>query len=193
MLAGAASILDDQSVQHMMQAMIVTFGLTDGFRPLSREDVEQELQEVIFRQWLRWDGSVKFTTYLYPRLRGACLEYGRRFGAHNKRGVPRLTVMSLDAPIVLNGSPGAIPMSRIEDAALADADEEITGVQEIVDLEIALRSMPSRMRLALLLLFYEGLSERDAAERLGTSLNGCRALRDAGLTKCRLALLGQTS
>ena len=69
------------------------------------------------------------------------------------------------------------------------AAEEINGVDELADLTLALFSLPTRLRLVLYLLFYEELPPAQVAARLQVTEETVRALRDAGLTKMRLALL----
>jgi RNA polymerase sigma factor (sigma-70 family) len=160
----------------MIQAMIVTFDLTAGIGDMTREDVEQGLEEVTVRQYARWrpDDGCKFTSYLYPRLRGWCIEQRRRFAAKTRHGRDRLTTVYMT--------------DAIAETTVAPPDG-LDQSDELGDLTAALGALPARIRLVLLLLFYEGLDERAAAERLAISVEGLRQLRDAGLVKCRLALV----
>jgi RNA polymerase sigma-70 factor (sigma-E family) len=61
-------------------------------------------------------------------------------------------------------------------------------VDEREDLWRALHSLPYRQRAALVLRYYEDLSERDAAWALGTSVAGVKALVARGTRALRVAL-----
>jgi len=122
----------------------------------------------------------------------------------------RPVVLSLDAEFTLDEGGGVQFANRLYDSSGTDrgasagrarqlmasqiaedpaAAEELSGVDELADLTLALSSLPSRLRLVLYLLFYEELTPAQVAARLDVTEETVRALRDAGLSKMRLALL----
>jgi len=88
-----------------------------------------------------------------------------------------------------NGGTGARTLLFAEAVEDPGATEEMRGVDELADLTLALSSLPTRLRLVLYLLFYEELPPAQVAARLQVTEETVRALRDAGLTKMRLALV----
>jgi len=71
-------------------------------------------------------------------------------------------------------------------AAAAVTMQRDVGARE--DLWEALSTLPSRQRAALVLRYYEDLSERDAAEALGCSLSALKALVARGSDALRASL-----
>ena len=71
---------------------------------------------------------------------------------------------------------------RADPSGMPDAEDE--------ELRHALRSLPPRMRTALVLRFYEDLSEQRTAELMGCSASTVNTQTARGLTRLRAALSG---
>src|SRR4051794_32435326 len=79
---------------------------------------------------------------------------------------------------------GAIP-DRAGSYAEREAEDE--------DLRRALRALPPRMRAAVVLRYYEDLSELRTAELMGCSASTVNTQTARGLARLRTALTGRTS
>ena len=192
----------EADVQGVIDAVIkrthTDTGIGHGY--LDAEDVRSSLQETAVRALHRYDPSLaKVTTFLWPRLWGAAIQLVRVHGVRTRAGNVRVHPASLDQRLrgvqhdAVDDRERAVEWPRPLDGgeALADpqAAEALEGVNELADLTLALSQMPSRLRLVLYLLFYEQLQLDQVAARLATTVEAVRALRDAALTKMRLALL----
>jgi RNA polymerase sigma-70 factor (sigma-E family) len=74
------------------------------------------------------------------------------------------------------------PFSRLADT---DAPDEYTAVEQRDWLRRALDRLPARQRAAVVLRFYEDLSERETAQVLGCSVGTVKSLSCRGLQKLR--------
>jgi RNA polymerase sigma-70 factor (sigma-E family) len=74
------------------------------------------------------------------------------------------------------------PFGRLVDAS---APDEYTAVEQRDWLRRALDGLPARQRAAVVLRFYEDLSEQDAAHVLGCSVGTVKSLSSRGLQKLR--------
>jgi RNA polymerase sigma-70 factor (sigma-E family) len=74
------------------------------------------------------------------------------------------------------------PFGRLDDAR---APDEYTAVEQRDWLRRALDGLPARQRAAVVLRFYEDLSEQDAAHVLGCSVGTVKSLSSRGLQKLR--------
>ena len=149
----------------------------------------------------RYDPSraTKVTSFLWPRLWGAAIQLLRVEGTRTRAGNVRVRPASLDQRLrgfqreVIENRERSVEWPRPLDGGQALADQRaadaLSGVDELADLTLALGQMPSRLRLVLYLLFYEGLQLDQVAMRLSTTREAIRALRDAALLKMRMALL----
>jgi RNA polymerase sigma factor (sigma-70 family) len=187
----------DADTQSMIDAAMVKSGIQGGIGTLTRDDVRQHLQETALQAARRFDGSVKFTTFFYRRLNGECYQLIRNHGVRFRHsGRKRPVGVPLDER--RNGAyygggdeahPGAArsPAEFLEDE---EREEDFVAANQMADLALALGKLPARLRTVLYLLYYEGLAEDAAADRLAISGDCLRELRDAGLSKMRLTLLG---
>jgi RNA polymerase sigma-70 factor (ECF subfamily) len=130
-----------------------------AFRLLQhRQEAEDVVQEAFIRLWERpsaWDAckNVQFTTWFYRVVVNGCLDYQRR----------RRTVSGNN---LLDTLPDSAP----------DQEEILGIVQEQRILRHALQMLPERQRTALVLCFYEGLSNQQAADIMGVELKALQSL-----------------
>jgi len=122
-----------------------------------REDAEDIVQAAFVKLWERperWDQGhqTRFTTWFYTVVTHLCLD-------HNKRKKP-------------------LPLP--EEMELIDQrptqEERIVHHQRRVVIEGLIRELPERQRLAFTLCFYEGLSNREAAEIIGVTVKAVQSL-----------------
>jgi RNA polymerase sigma-70 factor (ECF subfamily) len=115
----------------------------------SRAEAEEVAQEFFLRVWTgagRWrtsaEGGARFTTWLYRVVVNLCLDRRRR--------------------------PGFVPLDSAGDPA-DPTDSALTALHKsraAARVAGAVAALPERQRAALVLCFYEGLSDRAAAEIL---------------------------
>jgi RNA polymerase sigma-70 factor (ECF subfamily) len=133
----------------------------------SASDAEEIAQEAFLRVWTsapRWrvEGAA-FRTWLYRIVVNLCLDRGRR-----KPFMPLE-----DAGDPTDPAPDALTVLEQQETARRVA--------------AAVEALPDRQRAALVLSYYEGLSNADAAAVLGVSVSGLEAL----LVRARRALRGR--
>lgn len=123
----------------------------------NKGDAEDMVQEAFLRLWARpqlWNPGkqAKFTTWFYKVVINLCLDL-------NKKKKP------LDLP---------------EDRELADrkpGQDALLGIhQEQALVDGFIKELPERQQLALNLCFYEGLSNKEAAEILGVKVKALQSL-----------------
>jgi RNA polymerase sigma-70 factor (ECF subfamily) len=124
------------------------------------EDVVQEAWLRVWRSAPRWRPTAAFTTWLYRVLVNLCLD-------RRRRPVP--------APLAAAGD----PPDTAPDATATIAEDETARL-----VAAALAELPERQRAALVLSYYEGLSNAETAEVLGATVGGVEAL----LVRARRAL-----
>jgi len=118
-------------------------------------DADEVVQEAMLRVWTnapRWRPQAAFRTWLYRVLVNLCLD--------RRRHAP---FASLDAA----GDP---PDDAPDAAARLEVDETARQVMAGLD------ALPERQRVALVLTYYEELSNADAAAIMATSVSGIEAL-----------------
>lgn len=123
-----------------------------------RYEAEDIVQDAFLKLWDKpqaWDAArgAKFTTWFYRVVTNLSIDRKRR-----KRPVANSDVLEMMA----DAAPRA-------DAALGDAQE-----REI--LERAIQALPDRQKAALNLCFYEGMSNKDAAQILGVGIKALESL-----------------
>ena len=123
----------------------------------SKADAEDVVQEAFLKLWRRpgsWDDTrgTKFTTWFYKVVINLCRDHNRK-----KK-----------------------PLSMDEDLQPADErdgqDVELIEKQKQALMDRCIRALPERQQLALTLCFYEGLSNREAAEIIGVGVKALQAL-----------------
>lgn len=121
----------------------------------NRHDAEDVAQEVCLKIWKeagKWQGQAKFSTWLYRVMFNACIDYKRKV-----------------IPLPVGGSVDAENTSLNPEEAL----EEKQRIQKVIH---ALRNLPDRQRAALVLSYYEGIKNEQAAEIMGTELGAFQQL-----------------
>lgn len=121
-----------------------------------REEAEDRVQECFLKLWEqpgRWrEGKASFTTWFYRVVVNSCLDYRKQH--------PPLSLM--EEAIVL-------------DEALQQ-EEILLQTEEQLKLEKEIGALPERQRVALNLCFYEGLSNKEAAQVMGVGLKALQSL-----------------
>ena len=155
------------------QYRVILFGLLVRILG-SREEAEDVLQDVFIQVWRRakdYDAERgKPFTWLVTLTRS--------------RGIDRLRLM------------GA--RQRLSEASAKEPNEEIAdalhdtiqaGQREIV--QRALATLPEEQKEALLLAYYDGLTQSEIASQLGTPLGTVKTRMRSGMAKLRSLLAGQ--
>lgn len=118
-------------------------------------DAEDIAQEALLRVWRaapRWRPEAKFGTWFYRITINLCLNHRRR-----------LSFLGLEASGE-RADPAPDALARLE---RAEEDRELLA---------AVSGLPERQRAAILLTYWEGLSNADVSEILGTSVSGVETL-----------------
>lgn len=119
-------------------------------------EAEDRTQEVFLKVWTKpeaWQsGGAKFSTWLYRVAANSCIDRLRK-------RVP-------------------VPVEEIPDTAddAAGPDTQLFQGQLAERVEAALSSLPERQRLALVATYYQDLSNREAAELLGVTVDALESL-----------------
>ncbi|MEZ0224089.1 MAG: sigma-70 family RNA polymerase sigma factor [Alphaproteobacteria bacterium] len=121
----------------------------------NRQDAEEIAQDVCLKIWNeagRWQPQAKFSTWLYRVVMNRCIDY--------KRKVVPLGVV--DAETIADGAPSA--------------DDEMMREQQAVRVRLALKQLPERQRAAIILSYYEGVTNQEAADAMGMQLGAFQQL-----------------
>ncbi len=122
------------------------------------DDAEDIVQAAFLKLWRRpqiWDSSrgVKFSTWFYRIVTNQAIDHIRKKKISN----------------------GADMLDRIKDEAVSQHEALEISEQQAM-LESAIQSLPERQKIALNLCFYEGLSNKDAADVLGVGVKALESL-----------------
>ncbi|MCB1651772.1 MAG: sigma-70 family RNA polymerase sigma factor [Alphaproteobacteria bacterium] len=122
------------------------------------DDAEDIVQEAFLKFWSKPEAydpqkSAKFTTWFYRVVTNLAIDYKRR-----KRPEAGSDVIDLAADERMG------------------ADEVIEMDEQQAALEVAIQALPERQKLALNLCFYEGLSNKEAADVLGVGVKALESL-----------------
>jgi RNA polymerase sigma-70 factor, ECF subfamily len=129
-----------------------------------RHEAEDLVQTAFLRVWVgaaRWEPSAKFSTWLYRVLHNLCLDQLRARRA--RAGEP------LEGDVV----------ETLADEA-PDSEERVSASQRGARVRAALDRLPVRQRAALVLCYYEELSQAEAAALLGISEGALESLLSRG-------------
>lgn len=122
-----------------------------------QEDAEDIVQDAFIQLWqapAQWDparGS-RFTTWFYQVISNRAINLRRKAAKQ---------------------SSGELP--DVEDSR-ADAEEAMSDKNRRLWLEERIRALPERQRLALVLCFYEDLSNQEAADVMGITLKALQSM-----------------
>lgn len=134
-------------------------------------DAEEVVQEGFLRLWQhagRWQpGRARFTTWFYRILMNLCIDRSRR---------------ATSAPLEAAGDPPDPGMGAEARLARAEVSDAVA---------LALAELPARQRAALVLCYYEELSNIEAAKALQVSVPALESLlvRGRRALRARLAAL----
>lgn len=122
-----------------------------------KADAEDIVQEALLRLWSKahlWkaDAGAAVSTWLYRLVYNICID-------HKRRGARRTEPVSDAFP---DSGPGA--------------DRTLENAQTRAIVMRAVRDLPERQRAALVLCHYQGLSNAEAADIMGTSVKGVEGL-----------------
>lgn len=136
-----------------------------------REEAEDVVQEAFLKLWDRPDAfdparGVKFTTWFYRVVTNLAIDGMRRRRPH------------VAAEILETLADENIP-----------ADLRLAAQEREKAIEHAIQALPERQKIALNLCFYEGLSNRDAADILGIGVKALESLLMRAKTALREDLI----
>ncbi len=149
----------DHAAYRLLVDKYLRHAVTVAYRVLfNRTDAEEVAQEAFLRVWQhagRWraDGGASFKTWLNRVVVNLCIDRKRRPG-----------MAALDDKIDIVDEDGATPY---EDRLAAETSDHVA---------LALQKLPERQRAAILLCFWEGESNIDAAKTLDISIGALESL-----------------
>ena len=144
-----------------------------AFRMLSsREEAEDTVQEAFLSLWTNprgWDSDrrSKFTTWFYRVVANACIDRKRKYATLPMED-------GYDPPDASPGAEDAIEMKRRNE-----------------NIESCIGELPESQQTALALCFYEGVSNREAAEIMGVSVKALESLLMRAKASLRTKLGGE--
>jgi RNA polymerase sigma-70 factor (ECF subfamily) len=130
---------------------------------------EELLQEVFWQVWQKaeqYEGSGSLAAWLYRVARNKALDYLR-----HQRARPQLAASELEA------------MEHSPRLATTSAEIEVEQSWRRQQVTQALDSIPSNQRLCLELAYFEGLSQREIAEKTRTPLGTIKTRMRIGMEK----------
>lgn len=139
-----------------------------------QEEAEDAVQDAFLKLWKKPDlwqegRGAKFTTWFYRVVVNTATDRLRRS---------------------IRYSPGDAPLEYMSDDAPAQ-DEMMQEEERQRALEGAIQALPERQKLALNLCFYEGLSNKEAADVLGVGLKALESLLMRAKSGLKQALTDQ--
>ncbi len=137
----------------------------------SREEAEDVVQEAFLSLWTNpggWDSGrkSKFTTWFYRVIANACIDRKRKYAM--------------------------LPMEDGYDPPdlSAGAEEAIEVKERKENIDACIGELPESQQTALALCFYEGVSNREAAEIMGVSVKALESLLMRAKASLRTKLAG---
>lgn len=120
-------------------------------------DIVQEAFVATWRALASYDARRPFDVWLRAIALNKCRDYARR------RSVRRLILGQAD--------PNGVEARRQADPA-PGAEEDLLAWQRRLALDRAVASLPARLKEPLLLIYFEDMSQQEAAQMLGLSVKG---------------------
>lgn len=162
----------DQSAIRQLVARKLPRLLALGVRMLNdRSEAEDIAQETFMRVWKQaghWQsGAAKFDTWLHKVALNLCYDRLRSHKDYSDEDAPELI------------DPALIPEQRLDKSQQGDL------------ISIALAALPNRQREALVLQYYQELSNTDAADLMGVSVDALESLLSRARRNMRTLLAEQ--
>jgi RNA polymerase sigma-70 factor (ECF subfamily) len=139
----------------------------------NRNDAEDIIQEAFLRVWreaARWEPKAKFTTWFHKVLYNLCIDYLRKSEP-------------FAGDIHFENTGSTIP----------DAEQNLISLEVSNQVREALKRLPERQQAALILFYYEELTQNEAAEVLEVSVSALEALLFRARTTLRRILIRSRS
>lgn len=137
----------------------------------NRQDAEDIAQETCLKIWRKpesWKQQSKFSTWLYRVIVNACIDHKRK----------------------------VIPFANVELEALHDhaeaVDEVLMARQKADHMQRLLQQLPDRQRAALVLSYYEELSNQQTADALGIPVGALQQLLFRARQNLKLLVRGKS-
>lgn len=139
----------------------------------SREEAEDIVQESFLTVWTNpgsWHGDrqAKFTTWFYRVVTNACID-------RKRKNTPLQMEDGFDPPDESRGTEEMIELKRNKE-----------------NIDAYIGELPESQQTALTLCFYEGVSNREAAEIMGVSVKALESLLMRAKASLRIKLTGDT-
>jgi RNA polymerase sigma-70 factor (ECF subfamily) len=129
------------------------------------EDICQEVFLRLFRHAGRYDPRKPFKTWLFTITRNASIDLARHYGYRRAHSTNE---KQLSAEIQQHDQPLADPRSSPE--------EEYSSRERARKVAAALQALPVKQRTAIILKYYEHMSNREIAEVMKKSIPGVESL-----------------
>jgi RNA polymerase sigma-70 factor, ECF subfamily len=138
----------------------------------SREEAEDIVQESLLSLWTNPDGwdsnrQAKFTTWFYRVVTNACID-------RKRKNTPLQLEDGFDPPDESGGTEEMLELKRKKE-----------------NIDACIGELPESQRTALTLCFYEGVSNREAAEIMGVSVKALESLLMRAKASLRNKLSGE--
>ena len=158
--------LDDVDAYRMLVERHIDHAYAVAMRILKNPaDAEDVIQDAFVKAWVnrhRWDaGRAKFSTWLYRVIVNRCIDLQRLPKSEWLDMVPE-------------------PMADVADAVTTIHRRRVYG-----RLEEALLRLPAQQRVAVVLSYYEDMSNLEVAEVMGTSVGAVESLLKRGRKRLR--------
>jgi RNA polymerase sigma-70 factor (ECF subfamily) len=132
------------------------------------DDAQEVVQEAFLRVWReagRWrPGQAKFTTWLYKVVTNLCIDRKRRWRV----------LFTDDPPEEMDTAP--------------QADGQMMAAEQAATLQLCMDDLAPRQRSAILLCYFEELSNREAADVMGLTVEALESLLTRGRQRMRQML-----
>jgi RNA polymerase sigma-70 factor (ECF subfamily) len=133
---------------------------------MTAEDIVQDTFIKVWYQAKQWQpGKAKLSTWLHTIVRHQCIDSYRKENHHT------------------------VSLEEVEDIAVAESADNIHQLELAEQITQALQQLPERQRTAVLLCYYQGFSNQEAAELLSISIEAVESLLTRGRKTLKRKLL----
>jgi RNA polymerase sigma-70 factor (ECF subfamily) len=147
--------------------------------PQRAAELLQEVFLKVIENSSNFQGTSKFSTWLYALTRNLCIDNSRKmvFRRHQ----------SLDIPVRSEDAEGVTWLDRVESRAMA-ADREVIGQDLQVRITAAIDELPEEQREVFLMRELQSMAFRDIAEVIGVPENTVKSRMRYALERLQRAL-----